>query len=408
MLDRYREGLVSLFERVHELEADRVGKRLLALQIQEELLVRIGRAESRIRKARTVNRHFKRSRSQRGNTRDASAKLKDMHQRGLDFISTQKSLIMTLRSIGDAVAFIYGDRHELKQLARSEDAGFITGKKGTRLERAILRASFKWGATVVMNDLTNNLRRGDITVFRPDLWPDGDSPIMLIEAKSGRGGNRQRAERQQQAAKEIMNYIHTDQRETEEGHYLRIETNERSRHHFDAITRLAKSLPAKGWNAAEIEPGLHYVVISCKAPSTAISQAFEFLQGTGRQWLVIDANDLKGAVFGYYPFPLCIFDAECLFQFYSGKFVINVVVDVSHVNQVVAAKNIRVEPIDNAWKVVSLEPNENWGDRYVTPRAVGQLAGEFLSLRWFLDNILLGQMAETMGKLFQEQAVQSQ
>ena len=304
MLGRYRKSLVSLFQRVHELEADRVGKRLLALQIQEQLLVRISRAESRIRNARAVNVHVKRNLSQRGKTREVSAKLKDTHQRGLDYISTQKSLIMTLRSIGDAVAFIYGDRHELKQLARSEDAGFITGKQGTRLERAILRASFKWGATVVMNDLTNNLRRGDITIFRPDLWPDGDSPIMLVEAKSGRGGNRQRAERQQQAAKEIMNYIHTDQRETEEGRYLRIEAKEKSRHHFEAITRLLKSLSAKGWNGAEVEPGLHYVVISCNAPNTAIRQALEFLEGTARQWLVIDANDLKGAVLGYYPFRL--------------------------------------------------------------------------------------------------------
>ena len=158
-----------------------------------------------------------------------------------------------------------------------------------------------------MNDLTNNLRRGDITIFRPDLWPDGDSPIMLIEAKSGRGGNRQRAERQQQAAKEIMSYIHTDQRETEEGRYLRIEAKERSQHHFEAITRLVKNLPAKGWNAAEIEPGLHYLVISCKAPNDVIPQAFEFLKGTARQWLAIDANNLKGSALGYYPFPHSLF-----------------------------------------------------------------------------------------------------
>ncbi len=331
-----------------------------------------------------------------------------MHQRGLDYISAQKSLLTTLRSIGDAVAFIYGDKHELKQLARGEDAGFITGKEGTRLERAILRASFKWGATVVMNDLTNNLRRGDFTVFRPDLWPNGDSPIMLIEAKSGRGGNRQRAERQQQAAKEIMSYIHTDQRETEEVRSFRIAVKERSRHHFEAITRLIRNLPARGWNAAEIEPGLYYSVVSCKAPSDVIAQAFEFLKGTARQWLVINVNDFKSFALGYYPFPLCILDAGCLFRFYNGELVINILVDISHVSQVVAAKSIGIELTDNAWKIIPLEPNESWGERYVTPRAVGQLAGEFLSLRWFIDHMLLGQMAEAMSRLFQEQAAQSQ
>jgi hypothetical protein len=408
MLGRYKKSLISLFRRVHELEADRVGNRLLALEIQEELLARITHAERRIRKARAANVQVKRSRTQRGNTRDASARLKAMHQRGFDYVSGQKSLIMALRTIGDAVAFIYGDRHELKQLARAEDAGFITGKQGTRLERAILRASFQWGATVVMNDLTNNLRHGDITIFRPDLWPDGDSPIMLFEVKSGRGGNRQRAERQQQAAKEIMSYIHTDQRETEEGRYLRIETKERSQHHFEAITRLVKNLPAKGWSAAEIEPGLHYLVISCEAPNDIISQAFESLKGTERQWLVMDVNNFKGSALGYYPFPLCILDAGCLFGFYNGEFVINVLVGMHHVNQVVAAKNIGIELTDDAWKIVSLESNDGWGERYVTPRAVGQLAAEFLSLRWFIDHILLGQMTETMSRLFQEQAARSQ
>jgi hypothetical protein len=169
MLGRYKKSVLSLFRRVHELEADRGGNRLLALEIQEELLARISRAERRIRKARAANVEVKRSRSQRGNTRDASARLKGMHQRGLHYISIQKSLITALRSIGDAVAF-----------------------------------------------------------------------------------------------------------------------------------------------------------------------------------------------------------------------------------------NIRIELTDSAWKIVSLEPNDSWGERYVIPRAVGHLAGEFVSLRWFIDHMLLGQMAETMSRLIQE------
>ena len=173
----------------------------MALEIQEELLQRIGLAERRIRNTRSVNVQIKRGLSNRENTRAASDNLKFLHERGTNYVETQKTLIMTLRSIGDAIAFIYGDRYDLKQLASGQDAGFITGKRGTRLERAALRMAFEWGATVVMNDLTNNLLHGDLTIFRPDLWPAGGSPFMLIEAKSGRGGNRQRAERQRQTAK---------------------------------------------------------------------------------------------------------------------------------------------------------------------------------------------------------------
>ena len=406
MLDRYNNCLISLFKRVHELKSDRVGKRLLALEIQEELIVRIGRAESRIRKARNANNYIKFTLSQRGNTREFSSKLKSMYQQGMNYINKQRILITTLRSVGDALAFIYRDRHELKQFVRTEDAGFITGKRGARLERAILRLAFKYGATVVMNDLTNTLRHGDITIFGPDLWPDGDSSVRLIEAKSGQGGNKQRAERQQQAVKEIMTYIHTDQKETEKGLHVRIEARERSEHHFDAITRLLKNLPAKGWDSAEVEPGLRYVVIGCNA-GDAILQAFEFVKGGARDWLIIDANSFKKALLGYYPFPLCIRDAECLFSFYNGNFVINVAVDITHINQVIADHNIRVELIDDAWKIIFLEVDKDWGERYVMPRAVGRFAGEFLSLSWFIDNILLGNVTP-VSRIFQEAAARTQ
>jgi hypothetical protein len=70
-------------------------------------------------------------------------------------------VISVLRSIGDAIAFIYGNRWDIKQMVMKEESGFITGKRGTRLERKILRKAFEIGATVVMNDLTHTLRHGD-------------------------------------------------------------------------------------------------------------------------------------------------------------------------------------------------------------------------------------------------------
>ncbi len=209
------------------------------------------------------------------------------------------------------------------------------------------------------------------------------------------------------AVKEVMEYIRTDQRETAQGRFLRIQANERGRHHFETVTQLIKDLRAKGWIAAEIEPGLHYVVISCEAPEEIIPQAFEFLDSTAQQRVMLDVNDHKGAVLGYYPFPLSMRDAASVFRFYSGKFVISIFVRISCINQIVAVNNIRTVPTGKGWEISPLEPHENWGERYVMPRAVGQLAGEFLSLRWFIDNILLGPIADEMTKLFKEQAAQT-
>jgi hypothetical protein len=177
MLARYKKSLLELFKRVHELQSDPLGKRSWALGIQETLLKRIGRAEYLIKTIRKANGKIKMKISHRGNSREQSRALKKLYA-GKTNIDQQKTLISILRSVGDAVAFIYGDRWDLKQLALKQGAGFVTGKRGTRFERKILRRAFALGATVVMNDLTHTLRHRDITVFRPDLWPEGGSPFF--------------------------------------------------------------------------------------------------------------------------------------------------------------------------------------------------------------------------------------
>jgi hypothetical protein len=74
---------------------------------------------------------------------------------------------------------------------------------------------------------------------------------------------------------------------------------------------------------------------------------------------------------------------------------------VNYINDRLADKGIKVKPLNDAWELVSLSPDENWGERYVTSRAVRQIGGEFLSLKWFIDNLLLGEMAEVFSKVMQ-------
>jgi hypothetical protein len=405
MLNLYRLPLIDLYERVHELESDRVGKRLLALGIQEELLQRIVRAEARIRRRRDFNTQTKFELSKRSNSRDTSNKLRTLHACGLDYIQAQKTLIKCLRSIGDAIAFIYGDRYELKQLVNNGDPGFISGKRGTRLERAILRKSFQWGATAVMNDLTNTLRHGDVTLFRPDLWPDGGSPIFLVEVKSGRGGNKKRAARQQKALEDVMQYIHTDLRQTENGVQMRVPLGEEIRRHDAAITRLVKNLPRRGWATEEVERGLYYIVIDCESPEASIPEAFHILHGKeNHQWLFISSNEIRQEVLGYYPFPLSIRDSEGLYRFYNGEFVINIAVDITHINKMIAPKGVFIIPQkDNWWKLNKLYPDDKWGERFISSRTVGLLGAEFASLRWFIDNIVTGTLNTEMDKFAVEQ-----
>lgn len=403
-MKRYKKALISLYARVHELAEDRVQKGHLVFEVQEELLLRIVQAETRIRKARSLAQHLKRILANRENTRAISDEIRKKHQAALDASETQKTLIRTLRTIGDSIAFIYGDRHELKQLVRNGDPGFISGKKGTRLERRIFRAAADWGATIVMNDLTNTLRHADFTLFRPDLWPEGGSLFFLAEAKSGKGGNKKRAERQLKAAEAIHKYIKTDKAEDESGSRVRIAVRDEISHHGQVMTRLAQKLPRQGVIVEEVEPGLHYLLIDGAFDTRDLYNVLSPFNSQGKMMALLSVNDQKKVDEGYYPFPLLIRDPEVLFRFYNGEFVANVVVDVSYINDCIRSHDIAIEFSADTWKIVSLTHGaDDWGERYLSNRAIHLLAAEFISLQWFIDNILTGPLLESMTEFIAKQ-----
>lgn len=403
MMKRYQKALIKLYARVHELEAARVEKRLLALEIQEELLRGIVRAEGRVRKARELSSQIKHQLSKRGNTRLISEELRKKRQAAVEYFETQKRLILTLKSIGDSVAFIFGDRHELKQLRQNGDPGFICGKKGTRLERAILRKTFKWGAAAVMNDLTNTLRHADVTIFRPDLWPEGGSPVFLVEAKSGRGGNKKRAERQIETLNSISEYLRTDVATNgESGSRLRVAVRDEPVHHKAAITRLAQNLQYQGFMVEEVEHGLYYCLIDGNFDTENLTEVFSPIIGNDRIMALLSVNDQREAMYGYYPFPLLIRDPHSLFRFYNGEFVVYVAVDIGYVNDIISTAGIAIELADDTWKTIRTVPDDDWGERHISNRAINLLSAEFISLKWLIDNIITGPLHEAMNRIIAE------
>jgi hypothetical protein len=402
MVMRHKKWLLALFHQVNELRADPVNKRLLALEIQEQLLQRIGRAERLIRQLRRENKLIKKALAQRGMQRDVAHGAKARHLAGEERIEHQRTLISILRSVGDSIAFIYGDRWDLKQVALKQDSGFITGKRGTRLERKILRKSFEAGATVVMNDLTHSLRHGDITAFRPDLWPEGGSPFLLIEAKSGRGGDGARKSRQMAAARQVFDYLKTDKREADGGVWQRVSVNEHPQYHFEQATRMMTTLPHAGWLMEEVEPGLHYVLIDCARETGEYDSIFGHLLSRSRPFM-ISVNDMKEQCLAYYPFPLCIHNPDALFRFYNGEFVMFVIVDLERVNEVLIPYSIRVTLSGNdeyPWLVSSTATDTvpELSTSYVGFHPIGRLAAEFLRLDWLLKNMVVGPAEYAMTK----------
>jgi hypothetical protein len=238
----YKAILDNLFKKVNTLAEAPLENRLIALEIQKELLKRIIAAERAIRGQKEKHKSLKKGLGNKNNTKRESAAIKTSIKRASDALEKQNYLLWIYKSIGDSIAFIYGDKWDLKQYVFKNDAGFISGKVGLKLEVQLLKAAFKWGATVVMNDLTNTMRHGDITIFRPDLWPEGGSPALFIEAKSGNGGNKERRVRQENAIKEITKYIYEDKKIAENGEWLRVSPQCSPSYHNDKVIKLASSL----------------------------------------------------------------------------------------------------------------------------------------------------------------------
>jgi hypothetical protein len=109
---RYRNALVNLFIKLHQLQRDPTSRVSLALEIQEELFKRIVRAERNVRAVREANKAINLQLARRRDGKTAQA-LKLQLQRGKDRIEQQRTLMLVLRTVGDSVAFIYGDRWEI-------------------------------------------------------------------------------------------------------------------------------------------------------------------------------------------------------------------------------------------------------------------------------------------------------
>jgi len=271
-----------------------------------------------------------------------------------------------------------------------EDAGFITGKRGTCLERAILRGAFAVGATVVMNDLTHTLRYGDITLFRPDLWPEGESPYLLIEVKMGSGGNQGRAARQKVAMKQIAEYLSNDTREVEGYLCQRVSVTQFPEYHGDTFTKLATALPRGGRIIEEVERGLYYILLDARKTHN-YDEVFGPLLDKHGPMMPLRVNDMKRQHCGYYPFPLSIRDPDVLFRFYNGEFVTYVFVSMDHVNAALASDGIKISfthDAVNPWQILPID--EIGIGPYVSFHPLWRLASEFLRLDWLLNNLITG------------------
>ena len=315
-------------------------------------------------------------------TKQEAEHIRQVVEADLYRIDSYNELLFVFRSVGDAIAHTYINKWDIKPMVYKESPGFISGKKGSRLERQILRRSSEMGVTVILNDLTNSLRYGDITV------PRGDGPFMLIEAKSPNKKRRrlnQRGERQLEAMNKINGYLASDNTRDLygiEGPFMRFSVKEEERNHIPRLNELIEQGLIDGEAYDEVEEGLLYFVSTHSGP-----EELDILLRRYKEPIVGFAHLFKYENLGYYPFTLSIKNPLALYRFYLGSLTIVVIIDSEIIRKRFELEGFSVEITMEEQRPISLYKQGLDAPITIGNHLFNRVVAEFLSLKWLLDEI---------------------
>lgn len=217
------------------------------LDVQLELVKRIITTERRISKLRKET-------------------LKDL-QRIEETLERRK----LLKLLGTTIAWILleFDRPYIRQLGNGHNAGFISGKKGLKLEILALKAAFELeNCAGVLHDITNCLRIGDLSVIKP-------KGILTLELKLTKRKKMDRRERRQKRKGEIVREFYDKGISTKiiPGMTARARTIGRhDKHNWKEISAVIKEGVETGYGISLVEECMIYTAFQNEIPIDELSR----------------------------------------------------------------------------------------------------------------------------------------
>ncbi len=365
------EGLQILLENPYESKE-------LAHDIQLLLLDRIIQVEDVIRKNNeTVKSNKQKARDKRINQderKSISLETKSLN----DVNEILKQDLKRLREIGDSIAFAYFNKHDLKTLCWKESAGFIGGKDGLKKELEEFEKFFKQGEFAILNDITNSLRFGDITVEK-------DGKPHFLEIKSSIHSDA-RIQRQEKNLKERIEFLNNDYVENLFGssmNFKRIYSSNPEKNCIDRARDLIDKAIKTGYVIDKIEEGLTYIFMYKE-------EKFEFLKKLYKNMndpQIIYVNSMKSIVENYVPFPKLINNPYALMEFYNGNLILTVAIETGIVRSKLESLGYELSSIDEKGWTVKFNNNGIEQTVLVSTFHINRIGREFVSLEWIIMGI---------------------
>jgi len=262
--------LCQLHRELHRIRRLKRNRAVDCYRFQRRVLSIITSAEKRIRRYREEIRAERQrlatasaARLSRAEAQRSKRRIARYH----DSIEDARWSIATARSLADGLAFVVLPQWDIKPLSWKEPAGFLSGKEGLRPEWQVLRSvALKQKRVAILNDLTNCLRHGDLTLAA--------SPPVLVEIKSGVGAT-DRDRRQHQRANEVAEYLRADVAHNWRGTGVTIERIEQivpERHHRRVLPALISDARQCGLALRRVESGTYYIAVGTTDPGVALKQ----------------------------------------------------------------------------------------------------------------------------------------
>lgn len=311
ILRYYLPAIRKIVNQLKELEKDPMGRSMTCLLIQEKLIVNLTNIEYRIRKAKSEVSGIKKLLADKDlhNSKERSKQLKAKSKILLKRIDEYQNIRILFKSIADGIAFLYINRFDLKAQNFKQSTGFISNKKGSRLERKCFRHTFKAGGIAIMNDLTNVLKYFDLMIITGlDEW-------FPIEVKSGSSKNKVQADK----GKTLINYLLADEPADiyERGTpMIRQSLVSKVQDHIEKVNDLIKEARQRGFALQTVETGLT-ILATFKDEIEDFENLLSDLQLA--EPILFCQNNYAVTQFGYYPYCLSIKATEDYLDFLSGK-----------------------------------------------------------------------------------------
>lgn len=293
-------------------------------------------------------------------------------------------LLFLWRCFGDGIAFIYQSKYSLKHLyfdseyKPKESAGFITEKgrlkRGFVREYRILVSGIKHNVPVVLSDITNIVRHGDVCAL------GGEDPL-LIEVKTS-GNRNARTGRQDEQRRLLAEFYANDGAPEFRGaKNVRREALTLAEVEYESIAnQCIDEALRSGWCTATPEPGITY--LACTRVDDEKFEQLGFGRATFGVILSAQSNHLPS-----YPFTLSLTPANCL-AFMRQRFSLFVFIDLTEVKSAFARRGVHATVLMNgmyALQITKTPENLLLGVYRVSELLFLRIATEFLSVEWFVE-----------------------